>query len=219
MGHAAFGLADEYQYYVGCGSDTDRDRHPGPEPTQPNVTVNTDRATLKWRHLLEPATTVPTMRNPDCTKCDTRASTVPASTVGLFEGAHYYHCDAYRSEHDCLMRTVGSNLPFCKVCQEAIRKKVIDGSKADCFVATAVYGDAAHPDVAWLREWRDRHLRGGPGRIPMRAVVGAYARLGPPAARHVAVRPALARALRQRVFAPAVAAARRRRGGADARHR
>nr|WP_281260840.1 M64 family metallopeptidase [Actinoplanes atraurantiacus] len=47
LGHSAFGLADESEYFVGCGVDTDRDRHPAVEPGEPNVTVNTNRATLK----------------------------------------------------------------------------------------------------------------------------------------------------------------------------
>src|SRR5262249_14081968 len=32
MGHTAFGLADEYEYWAGCGVDTDRDNHPATEP-------------------------------------------------------------------------------------------------------------------------------------------------------------------------------------------
>jgi hypothetical protein len=47
MGHTAFGLADEYAYWAG-GNETGRDRHPAGEPSEPNVTLNTNRATLKW---------------------------------------------------------------------------------------------------------------------------------------------------------------------------
>ena len=47
MGHTAFGLADEYPYYAG-GIEPDHDHHPPLEPSEPNVTINSDRQTLKW---------------------------------------------------------------------------------------------------------------------------------------------------------------------------
>lgn len=120
MGHTAFGLADEYQYYQGCGVDTDRNRHPASEPSEPNVTVNTSRKTIKWAKLIAVATPVPTMSNPNCATCDGRASTVPAGTVGAFEGAHYYHCGAFRPEYNCRMRELGQ--PFCAVCANVIQQ-------------------------------------------------------------------------------------------------
>ncbi|WP_406224113.1 M64 family metallopeptidase [Streptomyces canus] len=120
MGHTAFRLADEYDYYLGCGVDTDRDRHPPFEPAQPNVTVDADRATNKWRDLILPATPMPTTANPACSQCDTRPSPVPAATVGAFEGAHYHHCGAYRPQFNCRMRALGH--PFCAVCTEQIRR-------------------------------------------------------------------------------------------------
>lgn len=120
MGHTAFGLADEYEYYFGCGVDTDRNHHPAIEPTQPNVTINANRATNKWRDLIAASTAMPTTDNPDCTRCDPRPSPVPAATVGAFEGAHYYHCDAYRPQFNCMMRALGH--PFCAVCKRRIRQ-------------------------------------------------------------------------------------------------
>jgi hypothetical protein len=119
LGHTAFGLADEYEYWAGCGVDTDRDYHPASEPAQPNVTINTTRATLKWGALVQAATPIPTTHNANCAVCDPQASPVPAGTVGLFEGAHYYHCGAFRPEFNCRMRALG--LPFCAVCRERIR--------------------------------------------------------------------------------------------------
>ena len=119
LGHTAFALADEYEFFRGCGLETDRDIHPGGEPFEANVTTNTDRETLKWRHLVAPSTPIPTTRNADCTQCDPQPSPVPAGTVGLFEGAHYYHCGAFRPEFNCLMRALFQ--PFCAVCQERIR--------------------------------------------------------------------------------------------------
>jgi hypothetical protein len=120
MGHTAFGLADEYEYWAGCGVDTDRDRHPGFEPSEPNVTTNADSATLKWRDLVGPSTPVPTTENADCTRCDPQPNPLPPGTVGVYEGARYYHCGAYRPEFDCRMRALGH--PFCAVCQHRVRQ-------------------------------------------------------------------------------------------------
>ena len=106
MGHTAFGLADEYAYYAG-GAETGHDHHPAGEPGQPNVTLNTNRATLKWGWAVAATTALPTMANPNCAQVDGRASTVPAGTVGAFEGAHYYHCGAYRPEYSCKMQALG----------------------------------------------------------------------------------------------------------------
>lgn len=121
MGHTAFGLADEYPYWAG-GNEPDRAHHPAGEPSEPNVTTNTDRNTLKWRWAVEAATAIPTMRNPDCSQVDGRPSPVPAGTAGLFEGAHYYHCDAFRPEYDCKMRALG--VPFCRICRQAIWNRI-----------------------------------------------------------------------------------------------
>jgi hypothetical protein len=118
IGHTAFGLADEYEYYQGCGVDTDRNNHPASEPAEPNVTISTDRATLKWRSLVAASTPIPTTRNSNCAQCDPQASPVPTGTVGLFEGAHYYHCSAFRPDFNCKMRALGP--PFCGVCRRRI---------------------------------------------------------------------------------------------------
>ena len=121
IGHTAFGLADEYPYYAG-GNETGHDHHPATEPSEPNVTINTNRNTLKWRWAVAAATAVPTMTNPDCAQVDTRPSTVAAGTVGLFEGAHYYHCGAYRPEYNCKMQTLG--VPFCRICRQVIWNRI-----------------------------------------------------------------------------------------------
>ncbi len=121
IGHTAYGLADEYPYYAG-GTETGHDHHPATEPTEPNVTINTDRATLKWGWAVAAATALPTMSNPDCSTVDSRPSPVPAGTVGLFEGAHYFHCGAFRPEYDCKMRAL--SVPFCAVCRQVIRNRI-----------------------------------------------------------------------------------------------
>ncbi len=118
-GHTAFGFADEYDYWADC-SESGHDHYTGGEPGQPNVTISTNRATLKWGGLVAASTALPTMANPDCTKCDGRASTVPGGTVGAFEGAIYNKCGAYRPEYNCKMRQLAQ--PFCAVCRQVIRQ-------------------------------------------------------------------------------------------------
>ena len=124
LGHTAFGLADEYPAKAGCGRpDPGHDRHPGPEPDYPNVTLNADRSTLKWADLVLASTPLPTMSTIDPTRCDERPSPVPVGTVGAFEGADYHRAGVYRPEYDCRMRTLGA--PFCAVCQREIRRQVL----------------------------------------------------------------------------------------------
>jgi hypothetical protein len=119
LGHSAFALADEYDYWAGCGVDTDRDVAPAGEPSQSNVTTATTRSALKWRHLVDSLTPVPTMENPDCTQCDRRPNVLSDdTTIGLYEGAQYYHCGRYRPAYNCLMRNLNEH--FCRVCVEAI---------------------------------------------------------------------------------------------------
>jgi hypothetical protein len=122
MGHTAFGLADEYEYWAGCGVDTNRNNHPAVEPGQPNVTINSNRATIKWGDLIAASTPMPTTSNANCSQCDSQLNPVGANTVGAFEGAHYYHCDAYRPQFNCKMRAL--NWDFCAVCRRVIRNKL-----------------------------------------------------------------------------------------------
>ena len=121
MGHTAFGLADEYAYYAG-GNETGHDHHPANEPGAPNVTTNQDRNTLKWSWVVAAVTAIPTMSNPDCSTVNGSPSPVPAGTVGLFEGAHYYHCGAFRPEYSCKMQALG--IPFCRVCRQVIWDRI-----------------------------------------------------------------------------------------------
>jgi hypothetical protein len=123
LGHSAFGLADEYEYWQGCGIDTDRDTAPPGEPSEPNVTAARTLESLKWRHLVASGIPVPTVENPDCSQCDTRPNVLPdALQIGLFEGAKYYHCGRYRPAFNCKMRQ--SHRPFCAVCLEAVAERL-----------------------------------------------------------------------------------------------
>lgn len=117
LGHSAFGLADEYEYWAGCGIDTEQDYHPAYEPSAPNVTIQTVRELIKWNNFILPETPIPTTTVYNCEQCDSRSNYFPQRTVGLFEGADYYHCSCYRPEFFCMMR---DQTPFfCAVCQRA----------------------------------------------------------------------------------------------------
>ncbi len=120
MGHTAFRLADEYEYWAGCGVDLDRNNHPAVEPDYPNVTIDSNRATIKWGDLINPATPMPTTNNANCAVCDPQPNPVAATTVGAFEGAHYYHCDCFRPQYNCMMRDL--DFDFCAVCAREIRR-------------------------------------------------------------------------------------------------
>ncbi|HKE99568.1 MAG TPA: M64 family metallopeptidase [Actinomycetes bacterium] len=227
LGHSAFHLADEYEFLSeqGCTKgEPDHDTYTGPEPEEPNVTKDFNKATLKWRHLLTPGLNLPTTTNPDCTKCLPASSPVAAGAVGAFVGARYFHCGLYRPVFNCKMRV--KEQPFCPVCKDAIRTRLAvsvpppvtpvapspppPASKL-CFVAGAVYRDPSHADVEQLRRWRDARLApGARGRLAMRALAAAYARLGPPLARAVERSPWLCGLLRRRLFEPLADGLRRR---------
>ena len=122
MGHSVFGLADEYEYYAGCGDDeTTQNAYAGAEPTEPNVTRKSERDKIKWGNLVLPTTPMPTTGNRDCTKCDSQPSPVAGGTVGAFEGGRYYHCGIFRPAFDCMMRNLR---PYCAVCSQRIREKM-----------------------------------------------------------------------------------------------
>ncbi len=201
LGHAGFGLADEYEYWAGCTSgETTQDNYSSGEPSEPNVTIDTNRATIKWGNLVDAATALPTTSNVDCSQCDPQLSPVAAGTVGAFEGGRYHHCGVYRPEFNCMMRVNG--VALCAVCQEHIATQVLlDASP--CFVATAVYRDAHHPDVETIRRWRDHHLRpGAPMRPAMASFTAFYNRVGPPLASWVKQRPAIAARIRRWMLTP-----------------
>jgi hypothetical protein len=152
------------------------------------------------------AANLPTWSSPDCTVSNEGVADPEPGAVGLYEGAQYYHCGIYRPQGDCMMRHLG--VPFCAVCDAYIRDFLanpfhVGPSSSPCFVATAVYADAGHPDVVALRAWRDRHLAADARARPaMRLLAAAYERIGPACARFTATRPRLAASLRRVVFAP-----------------
>ncbi len=120
FGHGTGGLADEY-----CKKGT----YSGGEPSSPNVTINTNRATLKWRQYVNPATPIPTgiNANPGNGVCTNHnQGTKPASwsrdsDAGLFEGARYKDSGIYRPVENCRMR--GNSPLFCPVCYTELKER------------------------------------------------------------------------------------------------
>jgi hypothetical protein len=133
MGHSIYGLADEYAYYLGCETGEPHDRYFLGEPYEPNVTAS-PLALNKWDDLIN-TDTLPTWKNPDCSKCPPEpgepGGPVPNTpVVGTFEGARYYHCDAYHPQSDCKMRKLG--VPFCRVCQRVIHEYLLTFDPSQC---------------------------------------------------------------------------------------
>lgn len=69
-------------------------------------------------------------------------------------------------------------------------------SGTTCFVATAAYGDPDHPDVVFLRAFRDSRLRASPAG---RAFIDFYWKVGPVLAKPVLRSPVLRRSARMAI--------------------
>lgn len=114
FGHGFGGLADEY-----CQPRA----YAGGEPGSPNVTINTNRATLKWKAFVSPATPVKTgvgscagynqgVKPPGWSDTD---------DAGLFEGGKTYGTGVYRPVINCRMK--GNAPPYCPICYTEMKKK------------------------------------------------------------------------------------------------
>ena len=95
-GHAFANLGDEYE--TSC---------PATPAEYPNVTAQTNRSLIKWRHWILESTPIPTPETQDF-----------SLLVGLFQGAQCQSSGWYRPKLDCRMRT--ESKPFCEVCSEQI---------------------------------------------------------------------------------------------------
>lgn len=140
FGHGAAGLADEY-----CMAGT----WTGGEPSSVNITTNTDRATLKWRRFVNPATPVPTGVNPapgsggcpDWNQGPRPAGWSSSDDAGLFEGASHSDSGVYRPVEDCRMR--GNTPPYCPVCYTEIKQRydAVSGREFRSIVVADIDGD------------------------------------------------------------------------------
>ena len=110
IGHSAFGLADEYV--------SKNVSAPTAEPAEPNITLSASRANPKWGNLIQASTPMPSASNPGCPNYRVTV-TLPAGTVGAFEGAGHARCGVYRPSRTCYMRNYA---PFCPVCSRVIEE-------------------------------------------------------------------------------------------------
>gem|GEM_PF-1210534 len=109
VGHSFGLLADEYNSGgVNCPGTV--------EPSQPNVTLETNRDVIKWNHgggpptgWIDPATPVPTLST---------SNGIP----GLYEGAYYCSLGVYRPTYNSKMRNL--NRPFEQINEEQLVKRV-----------------------------------------------------------------------------------------------
>jgi hypothetical protein len=103
MGHMVGDLGDEY---------TGTAEFDGDEPGKANLTINSDRATLKWRDFVDPNTPLPT------TSPDDRNQ-----QAGLFAGAtiggEKFGSGLFRPVDNCRMNS--NSPPFCPVCYNRIQ--------------------------------------------------------------------------------------------------
>jgi hypothetical protein len=115
FGHGTGGLADEYCARPGT--------YTGGEPGAPNITTNTNRATLKWRQFVDPATPVPTGTGPcaDYNVAPKPAGWSNSDDAGLFEGGGTWSLGLYRPAVNCRMN--GNSPPYCPVCYTTMKTK------------------------------------------------------------------------------------------------
>jgi len=114
FGHGLGNLPDEYcvtgAYTLG-------------EPGAVDLTIDTNRATLKWGNFVDPTTPIPTGTGA-C--ADYNQGVKPATwddnqDVGLFEGGNTQNTGIYRPVVNCRMR--GNAPPFCPVCYTSFKRQ------------------------------------------------------------------------------------------------
>ena len=111
FGHGFGALADEY-FSSPTGYEEDEFYAKGAEPWEPNITAQTKRDRVKWKHHIKPDTPIPT---PDEIEYD--------NVVGLFQGGGYKAKGLYRPTRDSKMHHKGL-LPFGPVNEEAIENMI-----------------------------------------------------------------------------------------------
>lgn len=119
LGHAGFGLADEYEYRASKSEPVRT--YSGSEPVAPNVTTMNVREKIPWRSFLNPPTiAIPTTFGP-CRFDHPILDGTPSDAVGLFEGATQHPCGIFRPAATCKMREPGD---FCPVCEHTIFQRL-----------------------------------------------------------------------------------------------
>jgi len=116
FGHGTGGVADEYCANPGS--------YPGGEPGSVNLTVNTNRATLKWGNFVAPTTPLPTGTGACAgyTAGPSPATWDDDQDVGLFEGGGTWSLGIYRPVINCRMRSNAP--PYCPVCYTQMKRRM-----------------------------------------------------------------------------------------------
>lgn len=113
FGHAFAGLGDEYYNSSTAYNDFFNLKI---EPWQPNLTTLVDFDS-KWKSMVGPNTPIPTPREEQY-----------KNTIGVFEGGGYVSKGMYSPYMDCRMKTNEAE-GFCPVCQQAIKKMILQKSE------------------------------------------------------------------------------------------
>jgi IgA Peptidase M64/FG-GAP-like repeat len=116
FGHGTGGLCDEY-----CA---DPGSYSGGEPGCVDLTINTNRATLKWGNFVDPVTPLPTGTGPCAgyTAAPRPANWSDDQDVGLFEGGGTRSLGIYRPVINCRMRSNAP--PYCPVCYTQMKRSM-----------------------------------------------------------------------------------------------
>jgi len=123
FGHSFASLADEY-YTSDVAYQVSLPKY---EPNEPNITALFDPENLKWQHLVETGTPLPTYWDQAAHDSNAVAFLQTCKDyygkVGAYEGAGYLAKGLYRSEIDCIMFSRNRS-EFCKVCSGSIEKMI-----------------------------------------------------------------------------------------------
>ena len=114
FGHGLGGLADEYSV---------DGNHTTGEPGAVNLTINTNRATIKWGNFIDPGTPVPTGvgGGADYNQGAKPPGWSDDQDVGLFEGGGTELTGIYRPVVNCRMK--GNAPPYCPVCYTSFKRQ------------------------------------------------------------------------------------------------
>lgn len=118
-GHSFGLLGDEYGGQASCTTE--------PEPIAPNLTKQTDRNLIKWRHWISDTTPVPT-------------TSTESDVPGLYEGGKYCQTDMRRPTYDSIMKTTTAT-SWGQINREQLVKRIYN------FVSPLDAADPTAPSV------------------------------------------------------------------------